>query len=128
LFEDFWGGFDAAPLERAVFTPRLDVQESDAEYVVTVELPGLEEKDVEISLEDDVLTIRGEKHSEHTDEKAGYKHVETIAGRFERRLALPTEVDAESVNAASKNGVITITLPKREESQPATRTIPVTTG
>jgi HSP20 family protein len=128
LFEDFWGGFDAAPLAPAAFTPRLDVKESDAEYVVTAELPGLEEKDVEISLEDDVLTIRGEKRAEHTDENAGYKHVETVTGRFERRLALPTEVDAESVSATSKNGVITITLPKRAEAQPSTHTIPVTTG
>ena len=128
LFEDFWGGFDAAPLAPAAFTPRLDVKESDAEYVVTAELPGLEEKDVEISLEDDVLTIRGEKRAEHTDENAGYKHVETVTGRFERRLALPTEVDAESVSATSKNGIITITLPKRAEAQPSTHTIPVTTG
>ncbi len=128
LFEDLWGGFDAAPLAPAAFTPRLDVKESDAEYVVTAELPGLEEKDVEISLEDDVLTIRGEKRAEHTDENAGYKHVETVTGRFERRLALPTEVDAESVSATSKNGVITITLPKRAEAQPSTHTIPVTTG
>ncbi len=128
LFEDFWGGFDAAPLAPAAFTPRLDVKESDTEYVVTAELPGLEEKDVEISLEDDVLSIRGEKSAEHTDENAGYTHVETVTGRFERRLALPTEVDAESVSATSKNGVITITLPKRAEAQPSTHTIPVTTG
>ena len=103
LFEDLWGGFDAAPPAPAAFTPRLDVKESEAEYVVTAELPGLEEKDVEISLEDDVLTIRGEKRAEHTDENAGYKHVETVTGRFERRLALPTEVDAESVSARSRN-------------------------
>ena len=128
LFGDLWGGFDAAPLAPAAFTPRLDVKESDTEYVVTAELPGLEEKDVEISLEDDVLTIRGEKRAEHTDENAGYKHVETVTGRFERKLALPTEVDAESVCANSKNGVITITLPKRAEAQPSTHTIPVTTG
>ncbi|MBW2270531.1 MAG: Hsp20/alpha crystallin family protein [Deltaproteobacteria bacterium] len=128
LFEDFWGGFDAAPSAPAGFTPRLDVKETDAEYVVTAELPGLEVKDVEILLEEDVLTVRGEKRAEHSDEKAGYKHVETIAGSFERRLALPTEVDADAVSATSKNGVITITLPKRLAAQPSTRAIPVTSA
>ena len=66
--------------------------------------------------------------AEHTDEKAGYKHVETVSGRFERRLALPAEIDADAVTARSKNGVITITLPKRPEAQSPTRTIPVSTG
>ena len=128
LFENLWGGLDTEPLVPAGFTPLLDVKETDAEYVVTAELPGLEEKDVEVSLEDDVLTLRGEKRAEHTDEKAGYKHVETVSGRFERRLALPAEIDADAVTARSKNGVITITLPKPETPKPESRTIPVTTA
>lgn len=126
LFEDLWSGFDVAPFVPATFTPRLDVKETESEYVVRAELPGLDVKDVEIVLEEDVLTIRGEKHAEHADEDSGYKHVETVAGRFERRLALPAEVSADEVSATAKNGVICITLPKREEAQPRTRTIPVT--
>jgi HSP20 family protein len=128
VFEDLWRGPAAAASAPAGFTPRLDVKESDTEYVVTAELPGLEVDDVEISLEEDVLTLRGEKRAEHSDEAAGYKYVETLAGHFERRLALPTEVDADAVSASAKNGIITITLPKRPEAQPSVRTIPVTSA
>ena len=125
VFEDLWSGFGAAPYVPASFSPRLDVQETETAYIVTTELPGLDEKDVEIVLEDDVLSIRGEKVSSHGDEAAGFKHVETIAGKFERRLALPAEVSGDDVSASAKNGVVTITLPKRPEAQPQVRTIPV---
>ena len=81
LFDDLWRGFDRAPVRAHGFAPKLDVKETDDEYVVHVELPGVEEKDFDVSLEDQVLTISGEKRSEHTEEKSGYRHVETVAGR-----------------------------------------------
>ena len=128
LFDDLWRGLDPtpAPARALAFAPKLDVKETDEEYVVSVELPGVEEKDFDVSLEDQVLTIRGEKKSEHTEEKAGYRHVETVAGSFERRLALPAEVDADAVKARFKNGVLRVTVPKTPQVQP--RTIPVTTA
>lgn len=128
VFEEFWGGPAIASATCAGFTPRIDVKETEQEYVVTAELPGLDIEDVEISLAEDVLTLRGEKRAEHTDEGEGYKHVETVAGTFERRLALPAEVDAEAVSATAKNGVVTITLPKRADAQPQVRTIPVSSA
>ena len=81
---------------------------------------------IENRFEENVLTIRGEKHAETRDEKTGWHVRERSAGKFQRRLALPTEVEADAVTATAKNGVVTIRLPKPPEVQPQTRTIPVT--
>jgi len=112
----------------AGFAPRLDVKENDDEYVITVELPGLEEKDFDISLEEDVLTIRGEKKSRSEEDREGYQHVETVSGHFERRLRVPEGIDADSVKARFNNGVVNITLPKTEQPQPEVRSIPVSSS
>lgn len=128
LFDELWRGFGASPLRADTlpgFTPRVDVRETDEELVVTVELPGLEEKDFEVSLDDDVLTLKGEKRSEHEEEREGYRHMETRSGSFERRLRLPAAVDADAVKAGFKNGVLTVTVPKPEEARPEVRRIPV---
>lgn len=134
LFDNLWCGCEtAAPAWRIAktahaFTPRVNVQEKDEEIVVSVELPGLEEKDFDISLEDDVLIVKGEKRSEHEEEREGFHRVETTSGSFERRLALQCEVDADEAKATYKNGVVTVVLPKRPEERPQTRTVPVTSG
>lgn len=131
LFEDLWRGFDLAPAwgsGEGVFTPCLDVRESEEEIVVRAELPGLEEKDFELSLEEDVLTIKGEKRTEHEAEREGHRHVETLSGRFERKLVLPTGIDPDRVHAAYRNGVLTVTLPKPVEARPEVRSIPITTA
>ncbi len=130
--------FDTEPLaltpfagaERSVagFAPRLDVKENDDEYVITVELPGLEEKDFDISLEEDVLTIKGEKKSQHEEDREGYHHVETVSGHFERRLRVPEGIDADSVKASFTNGVVSVALPKTEQPQPEVRAIPVSSS
>lgn len=119
LFEDAWGVAEG-------FQPRVDVAESETEYRITAELPGLEEKDFEISLENGVLTLKGEKRSEREESGKGYRHVETVSGRFERRFQLPAEVDEGKVAAAYKNGVLAITVPKAERARP--RTISVQAG
>jgi HSP20 family protein len=133
LVDELWRGFGLAPLwqDEAYprgFTPRLDVKEEGDAIVVSVELPGLEEKDFDVSLEKDVLTIKGEKRTEHKEERKGFHHVETTAGSFERRLRLPCEVDAEHVTASYKNGVVSVVLPRPPEARQQTRTIPVTTS
>ena len=134
LFDNVFCGLETAapawPIGKTAhaFTPRVDVRETDEEIVVSAELPGLEEKDFDISLEDDVLTVKGEKHSEHEEEREGFKHVETVSGSFERRLRLPCEVDPDAVKATYKNGVVTVVLPKRPEERPEVRTVPVTSG
>lgn len=123
LFDEMWGGsgYDSA---RAVgFSPRVDIHEAESEYRITAELPGLEEKDFDVHVEGGVLTLKGEKRDERREERKGYRHLETVAGSFERRFQLPSEVDLDAVAATYKNGVLTVTLPKAAEARP--RTIPV---
>ena len=106
----------------------MNVRETDEEFFVSAELPGLEEKDFDISLEENVLTIKGEKHSEHEEKGEGFQHVESASGSFERRLRLHCEVEPDQVKATYKNGVVTVVLPKRPEDRPEVRTVPVTTS
>jgi HSP20 family protein len=131
FFDGFLHGFEIAPARNACgrlgeFAPRVDVSETDEEFRVTAELPGLDEGDFEVSLEEDVLTIKGEKKVEEEEERKGYTHVETSRGSFHRAFRLPLEVDPESVTASYKQGVLTVTLPKPPEAQRQPRVIPVT--
>ena len=130
LFDDLGLGFAVTPTWAAEdtgngFRPRVDIRETDEEIRLTAELPGVDEKDFEVVLEDDVLTLKGEKRSEHETEEKGYRRVETFSGSFERRFALPFEVDPDAVKAAYENGVLTVTVPKPAEPKPVTRRIPI---
>ena len=131
LFEDFFGDRDWWPLgpvaERA-FTPRVDVREKDKEVVVTAELPGLEEKDVEVELTDEGLTIRGEKKQEQEERGEGYYRAERTYGAFQRFIDLPCEVDGEKAEAEFRNGVLTVTLPKLPEEQGNRKKIQIKRG
>jgi HSP20 family protein len=132
-FEDFWrtfnlpmvGGFgtDVA----SVAAPRIDVRETDNAIEVTAELPGIEDADVEISIDEEALTIRGERKVERQEggEEGGYVVRERGYGRFERVVPLPDGVDIDSAAATFKNGVLKITIPKTAEAQAAVRHIPV---
>ena len=113
---------------RLAFAPRVNLRETDDEFVVTAELPGLEEKDFEVVLEDDVLILKGEKKSHQESEVKGWRRVETTTGSFERRFALPFEADADAVKAAYKNGVLTVTVVKPAEAKPQVAQIEVTTS
>jgi HSP20 family protein len=123
MFDSLWNGL-AGPPRAATLAPRIDFTETDAEFRIAAELPGLEEKDIEVSLEDGLLTIRGERAAEERTEAAGVRHFETGRGKFARSLRLPAEVDADAVRAMYRNGILTVTLPKAPEAQP--RNIPVT--
>jgi HSP20 family protein len=90
---------------------------------ITAELPGLEEKDVELRVEDGILMLRGEKRTEFDDAETQYS--ERSYGRFERHIALPAEVDDERANATFRNGVLTVTLPKTERARPHGKRIPI---
>lgn len=126
LFDNAFRGFGFDELARpsAGFGwPQVEVNDSDKELRVTAELPGLEEKDVEIRIEDGVLSLRGEKHAEHEDKDRRYS--ERYYGQFERRIALPAEIDDERANATFKNGVLTITLPKTERARERVKRIAI---
>lgn len=102
----------------AVWQPRCDVQETDKEILVKTDLPGVDAKDIEITLRDHVLTIRGEKKEEKDEKKKDYHRMERFVGQFHRELSLPAEADAERISASSANGVVTVTIPKRPGAQP----------
>jgi HSP20 family protein len=99
----------------------MDVSETEEEFRVRAELPGVSEKDVEVTLDDDVLTIRGEKRFERKDEKESYHFVERSYGTFQRSVRLPYAVDPERVRASFENGVLTVTLPKTKQQERARR-------
>lgn len=97
--------------------PTLDVDETDDAYIVTVEVPGLKDKDVELNLRDNVLTISGEKREERREERQGGAYAERVFGQFRRSIPFTAEVDPEKVEAKFKDGVLTITLPKSAKGQ-----------
>jgi len=124
LFDDFFRGFDTpAPFGRWGSWPSVEVSETDKDIRITAEMPGLEEKDVDVLLEDGMLTLRGERKSE--TESADRHFSERFYGRFERRIPLDTEVEQDKVDAAFKNGVLTVTLPKTPQAQSKARRIPI---
>jgi len=109
------------------FMPMIDVRETAKEIRVTAELPGLDEKDLEVSILDNSLRIKGEKREEHEEEKGDVFHCERQYGMFERIIPLPAEVEADKIKATFKKGVLKVTLPKTKESQSNRRLIPIET-
>jgi HSP20 family protein len=110
------------------FSPRVDVSETDNDIRVTAELPGLDEKDIEVSVTRDALTIRGEKKEEKETRKEGYFHTERYFGSFTRTVPLPREVVTDKAEATFKKGVLTISLPKTEQVKSETRKVQVKAG
>ena len=126
LFDDVFRSFDMAPLSsmsRMASWPHVEVIENDKDVRISAELPGLEDKDVEILMGDGVLTIRGEKKSEVEDKERAFS--ERYYGRFERRIPLAWEVEEDKIDASFKNGVLTVTLPKSAESRPEVKRIAI---
>lgn len=121
LFDAFFqgrGGHRASGGGAQRWIPPMDLTEAESEYVLRADLPGLTQEDIDIQVKDDVLTISGERKSEHHDNGEGFYRVERSFGRFNRSLDLPAGVDAASVSAAFDNGVLEVRIPKPEERQP----------
>jgi HSP20 family protein len=98
--------------------PAMDLVETDDDFVLRADLPGLSEGDVNIELEDSVLTVSGERKSEHEDRKEGYYRVERASGSFSRSLTLPEGVNPDAIKASFEKGVLEIRIPKPEERKP----------
>jgi len=98
--------------------PRVDIHEEDDRFVVTADLPGVEGKDIEITAEKGVLTLKGERRSEKKSSTNGFESIERASGTFLRRFTLPESLDAEAIKASHVNGVLEITIPKRPTAQP----------
>ena len=126
LFDDFFRvPMLGSGLAGAMTWPSLEVKETDEEVRVTAELPGMSEKDVELSVQDGMLTISGEKKSEQQDRDRGWS--ERSYGRFERRIALPDGADENKCEASFRDGLLTIRMPKSAEASRARR-IPINAG
>jgi len=129
VFDRFWqkfeGGFGGAGRGSGVDMPRTDIVETDGAIEVAVELPGMDEKDIDVSLTDDVLTIKGEKKTEHEKTEKGYVLSERAFGSFYRSIPLPAGVARDEVEAVFKKGVLTLTLPKSPASESKVKKIDV---
>jgi HSP20 family protein len=101
----------------AAWTPVVDIYEQEGNIVLKAELPGVDPKDVEVRVENNVLTLRGERKFDNDVKKEGYHRVERAYGSFGRSFTLPTVVDTEKIKAEYQDGVLRLTLPKREESK-----------
>ena len=108
LFPDLWRG----PQGLTAVSPRFDVSETDEAVSVSAELPGMEEKDVEVTLDDRALTVKGEKKQEREENKRNYYLSERSYGQFQRTIPLPEGIDKDKAKAQFKKGVLTVTLPK----------------
>jgi HSP20 family protein len=124
MFDDFFTVF-GAPALRSSANPTVDVTETEKDFIVTAELPGLDEKDFEVTLAGDVLTIKGEKKSAHEERNGDAYYAERRFGAFARALRLPFEVKDEKVDATYEKGVLTVRVPKPADVQHAVRRIAV---
>jgi HSP20 family protein len=127
LFDDVFRGFDVAPFgdrlfERSVGWPHIELNETDKDVKVTAELPGLEEKEVQVELAHGVLSIKGERKTETEDKDRRFS--ERYYGRFERRIQID-DVDEEKVSASFKNGVLTVTMPKLPQAESKVKRIAI---
>ncbi|HYS81726.1 MAG TPA: Hsp20/alpha crystallin family protein [Anaeromyxobacteraceae bacterium] len=104
--------------ESVGWTPKVDIFEDEEGVALRFELAGVEPKDVDIRFENGVLTLRGDRKMENEDKRDNYHRVELAYGTFTRSFSLPATIDAEKIRAESKNGVLTVTLPKKAEAKP----------
>lgn len=121
LFDDFSRGWSrswpAATARTQELVPSMDITESDKEFEITVELPGLQEKDVQVNVADGVLTVKGEKKAEKEEKNKNYHRYERSYGSFARALELPEGVDPDAIKANLANGVLRVTVPKPAPAQ-----------
>lgn len=129
LFNQTFGGFENVgfeqPLATANFLPPVDISEDDHNITLQAEIPGVKQEDLNITLENNMLTITGERKFKEEEKKENYHRIERRYGKFTRSFTLPGSVDPQNVNATFENGILNISLPKREEFKPKQITIGV---
>ena len=129
FFDNFFGDFAlSSPLTSELameFNPRVNVTEDENGVYLSAELPGMDEKDIELSVTDDAITIKGEKKQENEDKSKNYYRSERSWGSFQRSIALPEHVDTDKAEAAFEKGVLTITLPKVETEKSKAKKIAI---
>ncbi len=142
VFDRFGAGLSMAPFDRlfagmptlkqdttfAFAAPAVDVKENGTAFTITAELPGLTEKDIEVKVTDDMLTLRGEKRQEKEEKDESYHLMERSYGSFERSFRLPPSVERDKIAASFEKGVLTLTLPKSAEAKKQEKTIEIKPG
>lgn len=119
IFERFFGGFVLPELKTELkFEPKFDIKETEDGYEILADVPGMKPEDIEVTLQNGVLTIQGEKKHERENEKEKYHLVERSYGRFYRSFRVPEEINREKLGAEHKDGVLKITLPRAAEAKP----------
>jgi HSP20 family protein len=121
LFETRFGeaaNADNSSVVTSSWTPAVDIKEEDTRFVLYADLPGIDPKDIEITMDQGVISIKGERALEKSEDRSKYKRVERAYGTFYRRFSLPDSANAEGIQATGKNGVLEIVIPKMERVQP----------
>ncbi len=118
LFDAFFGRRGTLMEKEYTFVPAVDVEETDNEFIVRAELPGMDKKDIKISVSEDTLTISGERKREKEEKSKTYHRIEMAYGKFTRTIEFPCEVEPSNAKAVYKNGILTITVPKSEKAKP----------
>ncbi len=118
FFPQHTHSMDSSNLETTQWTPAVDVKEGAHDFKLKVDLPGIDKKDIRISMENGVLSIQGERLEERKEEGDSYYRVERVSGRFYRRFSLPETADAEKIQANMTQGVLEVIIPKKEIAKP----------
>lgn len=133
LFEKFFQGVPFSPFGKedgglggSLILPHVDIGEGKKDYTIRVEIPGVDEKDIDLTIADGTLLIRGEKRYEKEDQDKQYHRVERSYGAFQRMISLPEDADESKVEAKFKNGLLTVTIPKNPDVKPSGRRIAIT--
>jgi len=111
-------GEDDASVAASDWTPAVDIKEEPERFVIHADIPGVDPKDIEVHMENGILTIKGQRHSETKDEREGYKRIERVRGSFYRRFSLPDTANADAISAKSQLGVLEVIIPKQQKVQP----------
>lgn len=118
LFEDAFTRFLSEPTSNRPWTPAVDIYETENELVLKADLPEVSQKDIDVRVENQTLTIAGERKFEKEEAKKGFHRIERSYGNFVRSFAVPSTFDTDQISAAFHNGVLTVTLPKKEAAKP----------
>ncbi len=117
LLEDRFGP-DESRASTSDWVPAVDIKEEQDRFVLRADVPGVDPKDIEVTMENGVLTVRGERQIENRERNDGYRRVERVSGRFYRRFTLPDTADSDTITARSQNGVLEVAIPKQPQVQP----------
>ena len=124
MFDQRRGGEDeSTQAATADWVPSVDIKEEQDRFVVYADIPGVEPKEIEITMDNGVLTIRGERHHESKEDQEGFKRIERTHGTFYRRFALPDTADVDKISARGNHGVLEVVIPKQEKAQPRRVTV-----